>query len=155
MVIVTIIQHIHISTISDCHYCNRHSIVHFLVYDRRCMCFFFFFFQDPSVSIVVRSMLMLTDFLSTVDIFFLIVVFSGIVFALLAQASCLDFILFMNLVAPSVVLLAFASNFCNELLLCPKRGLFQSTNGFQSMSLQSCFSSLKSGGIGLSMTIPE
>jgi hypothetical protein len=52
---------------------------------------------------------------------FLIVAFSGTDLALLAQASCLDFILFMNLVALSVVLLAFASNFCNELLLSPKR----------------------------------
>ena len=135
MVIVTIIQHIHISTICDCHYCNRHSIVHFLVYDRRCMCFFFFFFQDPSVSIVVRSMLMLTDFLSTVDIFFLIVVFSGIVFALLAQASCLDFILFMNVVDFSIALLAFASTFSNEVRLFLKRGLSQSISSFRLSSL--------------------
>jgi hypothetical protein len=48
---------------------------------------------------------------------FLIVAFSGIDLALLVQASCLDLILFMNLVALSVVLLASASNFCNELLL--------------------------------------
>jgi hypothetical protein len=51
---------------------------------------------------------------------FLIVAFLGIDLALTAQASCLDFILFRNLVALSVVLLAFASNFCNELHLFPK-----------------------------------
>jgi hypothetical protein len=56
---------------------------------------------------------------------FLIVAFSGIDLALLAQASCLDLILFRNLVTLSVVLLAFASKFCNELFLFPKRGLFQ------------------------------
>jgi hypothetical protein len=53
----------------------------------------------------------------------------GIDLTLLAQASCLDLILFMNLVALSDVLLAFASNFCNEVRLFPKRGLFQSSNG--------------------------
>jgi hypothetical protein len=37
--------------------------------------------------------------------------FSGIDLVLLAQASCLDFILFMNLVDFSIALLAFASNF--------------------------------------------
>jgi hypothetical protein len=41
---------------------------------------------------------------------FLIVAFSGIDLALVAQASCLDLILFMNLVALLVVLLAVASN---------------------------------------------
>jgi hypothetical protein len=66
---------------------------------------------------------------------FLIVAFSGIDLARLTQASCLDFILFMNLVALSVLLLAFASNFCNELLLYPKRGLFQSNNDFPTFSL--------------------
>jgi hypothetical protein len=35
------------------------------------------------------------------------------------MAVVLDFILFMNLVALSVVLLAFSSNFCNELPLFP------------------------------------
>jgi hypothetical protein len=54
---------------------------------------------------------------------FLIVAFSGIDLALLAQGSCLDLILFMNLVALSVILLAFARNSCNEVCLFPKRGL--------------------------------
>jgi hypothetical protein len=53
---------------------------------------------------------------------FLIVAFSGIDLALLTQASCLDFILFMNLVDFSIALLAFASTFSNEVCLCPKRG---------------------------------
>jgi hypothetical protein len=66
---------------------------------------------------------------------FLIVAFFGIDLALTAQASCLDFILFRNLVALSVVLLAFASNFCNELHLFPKIGLFQSIGGFLLFSL--------------------
>ena len=61
---------------------------------------------------------------------FLIVAFSGIDLALLAQAICLDFILFMNLVDFSIALLAFSSTFCNEVRLFPKRGLSQSTNGF-------------------------
>ena len=52
---------------------------------------------------------------------FLIVAFFGIDLALLAQATCLDLILFMNLVALSVVLLAFANNFCNEVLLISKK----------------------------------
>jgi hypothetical protein len=77
---------------------------------------------------------------------FLIVAFSGIDLALLAQASCLDLILFMNLVALSVVLLAFASNFCNELLFCPKRGLLQSTKGFWLLSLWSDVKPLKYSG---------
>lgn len=58
----------------------------------------------------------------------LIVAFSGIDLALLAQATCLDFILFKNLVALSVVLLAFASNFCNEVCFFPKSGLLKSSN---------------------------
>jgi hypothetical protein len=66
---------------------------------------------------------------------FLIVAFSGIDLARLTQASCLDFILFMNLVALSVVLLASASNSCNELLLCPKRGLSKLIGDFQVLSL--------------------
>jgi hypothetical protein len=66
---------------------------------------------------------------------FLIVAFSGIDLALLAQASCLDFILFMNLVDFSIALLAFASTFSKELCLCPKRGLSQSNNGFRLFSL--------------------
>jgi hypothetical protein len=53
----------------------------------------------------------------------------------LTQASCLDFILFMNLVDFSSVLLAFASTFCNEVRLLPKRGLFQSNNNFLPFSL--------------------
>jgi hypothetical protein len=66
---------------------------------------------------------------------FLMVAFSGIDLTLLAEASCLDFILFMNFVDFSVVLLAFASNFCNEVRLDPKRSLFQSTIGFLPFSL--------------------
>jgi hypothetical protein len=66
---------------------------------------------------------------------FLIVAFSGIDLALLAQASCLDLILFMNLVDFSIVLFAFASTFCNEVCLCPKRGLSQSIDGFRLFSL--------------------
>src|ERR687889_598516 len=66
---------------------------------------------------------------------FLIVAFSGIDLALLAHASCLDLILFMNLVALSVVLLAFASTFCNEVHLFPKRGLLKSIDGFLLLSL--------------------
>jgi hypothetical protein len=66
---------------------------------------------------------------------FLIVAFSGIDLALLTQASCLDLILFMNLVALSVVLLAFASTFCNEVHLFPKRGLPKSIDGFLLLSL--------------------
>ena len=59
---------------------------------------------------------------------FLIVAFSGINLALLAQASCLDFILSMNFFDFSIVLLASASTYWNELCLCPKRGLYQSSN---------------------------
>jgi hypothetical protein len=66
---------------------------------------------------------------------FLIVAFSGIDLALLAQASCLDFILFRNLVDFSIVLLAFASTFCNEVRVHPKRGLSKLSNGFQPSSL--------------------
>jgi hypothetical protein len=54
---------------------------------------------------------------------------SGIDLALLAQASCFDLILFMNLVDFSIALLAFASTFCKEARLCPKRGLSQSSDG--------------------------
>jgi multisubunit Na+/H+ antiporter MnhC subunit len=67
---------------------------------------------------------------------FLIVALSGIGLALLAQASCLDLILFMNLVDFSIVLLTFASTFCNEVCLYPKSGLFQSTDVFRPFSLQ-------------------
>jgi hypothetical protein len=74
-------------------------------------------------------MLLFTDLFITL-MPFLIVAFSGIDLALLAQASCLDLILFMNLVALSVVLLAFTSNFCSELFLFPKRGPSQSNTGF-------------------------
>ena len=66
---------------------------------------------------------------------FLIVAFSGIDLALLAQASCLDLILFMNLVDFSIALLAFASTFCNEVCLSPKRGLLQSSDCFSLLSL--------------------
>ena len=59
---------------------------------------------------------------------FLIVAFPGIDLALLAQAICLDFILFMNLVDLSIDLLAFASNFWNEVGVCPKSALFQSVS---------------------------
>jgi hypothetical protein len=75
---------------------------------------------------------------------FLIVTFSGIDLALLAQASRLDFILFRNLVALSVVLLAFASSFCNEVCLFPKRGLLKSIDGFLVLSLYIDSNSLKS-----------
>ena len=67
---------------------------------------------------------------------FLIVAFSGINLALLAQASCLDLILFMNLFDFSIALLACASTFSNELRLRPNIGLFQSDkDDFQPMSL--------------------
>jgi hypothetical protein len=66
---------------------------------------------------------------------FLIVAFSGIDLALLAQASCLDLILFMNLVDFSIALFAFASTFCNEVGVFPKRGLYQSNNGFSPVRL--------------------
>jgi hypothetical protein len=66
---------------------------------------------------------------------FLIVAFSGIDVALLLQASCLDLILFMNLVDFSIALLAFATTFSNELRLSPKRGLSQSNSGFRLFSL--------------------
>jgi hypothetical protein len=49
--------------------------------------------------------------------------------ALFAQASCLDLILFMNLVDFSIALLAFASTFCKDVGLSPKRGLSQSSDG--------------------------
>lgn len=52
--------------------------------------------------------------------------FSRIDLALLAQASCLDLILFRNIVALSDVLLAFASNFCNEVRLLPKKDSLKS-----------------------------
>lgn len=74
---------------------------------------------------------------------FLIVAFSGIDLALLAQATCLDLILFMNLVALSVVLLAFASNFCNEVCLFPKRGLLKSIDVILLLSLSRDANSLK------------
>jgi hypothetical protein len=66
---------------------------------------------------------------------FLIVAFCGIDLGLLTQASCLDLILFMNLVDFSIVLFAFASVFCNEVRLLPKRGLLQSSHGFLLLSL--------------------
>jgi hypothetical protein len=65
---------------------------------------------------------------------FFIVAFSGIDLALLARASCLDLILFMNLVDFSIALLAFAITFSNEVRLCPKRGLSQSSNGLENQS---------------------
>jgi hypothetical protein len=67
--------------------------------------------------------------------YFLIVAFSGIDLALLEQASCLDLILFMNVVDFSIALLVFASTFSNEVRLCPKRDLSQSNNGFLPFSL--------------------
>jgi len=66
---------------------------------------------------------------------FLIVGFTGIDSALLAQASCLDLTLFMNLVDFSIALLAFASSFCNEVRLSRKRGLLQSGDDFLLLSL--------------------
>lgn len=49
----------------------------------------------------------------------------------------------MNLVALSVVLLAFATNICNEVCLFPKRGLFQSSDDFLLSSLHREANSLK------------
>jgi hypothetical protein len=92
-------------------------------------------FRIFPVSIVVTPMLLFTNLLSTLDVLFSYCAFSGIDLALLAQESFLDLILFMNFVAPSIVLLAFASTFCNEVCLFSKRGLSQSTNGFRLLSL--------------------
>lgn len=65
---------------------------------------------------------------------FLIVAFPGIDLALLAQANCLDRILFMNFVDFSIALLAFASTFCKEVRLCPE-GLLQSGDDFLLLSV--------------------
>jgi hypothetical protein len=66
---------------------------------------------------------------------FLTVAFSGIDLALVKQASCFDFILFMNLVDFSIALFVFASTFSIEVRLYPKRGLSQSSSDFLSFSL--------------------
>jgi hypothetical protein len=52
----------------------------------------------------------------------------------------------MNLVALSVVLLAFASTFCNEVCLFPKRDLSKSSNGFPPFFLWNDANSLKYDG---------
>jgi hypothetical protein len=80
-------------------------------------------------------MLLLTDIFPAVTYSFLIVAFSGIDLALLAQASCLVFILFMNLVDFSIALFAFAS-ICNEVCLFPKRGLSKLIGDLQVLSLR-------------------
>src|SRR5918911_518199 len=88
---------------------------------------------------------------------FLIVAFSGTDLALFTQSSCLDFILFKNLVAFSVVLLAFASNFCNEVCLFPKKGLLKSIE-FLLLSLYRDADSLKCGcelDLSLSLLLQE
>lgn len=72
------------------------------------------------MSIVVRPMLLFRSLFPHLMHSFFIVVFSGIDLALLARASHLDLILFMNLIDLSIALLAFTSTFCNELLLGPK-----------------------------------
>src|SRR5919197_333490 len=87
------------------------------------------------VSIIVRPMLLFTDLFSTLMYSFLIVAFSGSDLALLAQPSCLDFILSMKLIDFSIALLAFASTFSNEVRLFPKRGLCQSSNDLRLLSL--------------------
>jgi nucleotide-binding universal stress UspA family protein len=79
---------------------------------------------------------------------FLIVAFSGIDLAPLAEATCFDLILFRNLVDFSIASLAFAITFSNEVRLCQKRYTYRNTSeGGVKQMLEERIRQCKSAGV--------
>lgn len=121
---------------------NCHSIPYSLAYNHLRTFSSTFCFQDlSSMHSNMAHALVHTFAFHTWCILFLLLHFPVLIWPYWHKQ--LDLILFMNLVALSVVLLAFASNFCNEVCLFPKRGLLKSIDVILLLSLCRDANSLK------------